>query len=1294
MKKRLALTLLLVLTLIFSATAVVIGVSASESEPALEVKHGALSLEDSVNMLFLVGYENISAPEDIELLIWVGDGIHVDDCVKGNEHYSIKSSEQNTETQEATFRFDGLAAAEMTKNVYVKAYYDGTYSEPFKYSILQYAYNMLGITKESSATDELKNVLLEMLAYGAAAQQYFGENTESLATDTYRQVTVVGGELPDGMNSGLYEVGTKVILTATPTEELPYVIWSNANGQTVAVGNTYEYTVTDENTTVTATLSAESSSFGMYNYVVVIGVDGAGTFRWRDSEGVAQTSTPNIDAIFANGAQTEQMFINAPTSSGPSWASHLHGVLPEHHGIYENEAVEADGASYTNSKYPSFLKLVKEAYPDERVGALYSWCGINGCVEDGVGIDEICTNNNDTDLMNYITGTYLKDSAPKALFVHLHAPDAAGHGYGYSADVEQYATAIADSDADIGEIYAAYEALGILDETLFIVTADHGGTGTTHGGQTDAEQYVLFAVAGKTVKNGGTIDGVDNRDTAAIALYALGIAAPETYTGCIPENLFDGVSAEERPVYHDPDNPRDVVPTDTPALGSGSYVTDYVDKELINYLPLDGTATDTQGATVTEGGIVNYIDGYFGSAASLDRGYLTLDGFAPGTDSFTVTFWMKTPAHHGSSVILSNGQWGTTGHGFNFVAERLTGPIQYYTYFNIGNGEAGCRIKTDLDPAEVVKGWTHVTLVVDRANNELRMCYDFGEFTTVEIASDRGSTDMSVVDLTTVYEYLVIGQDAGYDAEKAGLTVDEFMVWNGAFTNKDLNALVEYYNKTPIVDEGAISVFDNDTQPEVYLDFNGDLHQEGSQPSGITATGTSTYGSGYDGTESGSIYFSGTNYATLEDVKLGTGSFSFSFWLNPTDLTNGNTSSDRWIFALLSTSVGDGREDAGLNVLLNNERDYLAITMGSDDVTDGAQYQYSLPADTYENRWTHITISVNKDGDSDTLEVYYDFVKVSDINGNTTNFITCYGGAAFPQDADMDAMPFTVGQYASPLTKTPKVYMDDLMIFNRAVTEADVAKLKDYYINPVSDYLGEDKAPELYLGFDGNLNTEGTLNTTVTETGTTTYGSGYNGVAGTSAYYSGSNYQTVEDLKLENGDFTVSFWINPTNLTMGGASRYKLPIVSTAAGLSRENLGMNILLDLEYNNLAVTIGDGTAGMQAICTLSGNIAVNEWTHVAVSMDRTNSKLVVYFNFVEVYSTDITYYNSSTKIPADLSADAQPFTIGEYGTADTNHAPLMYLDELMVFRSALTADDVVNLESYFSQINPHPATVAAE
>jgi len=81
-----------------------------------------------------------------------------------------------------------------------------------------------------------------------------------------------------------------------------------------------------EDMTAEETTGENSAEVDKYKYVVVIGVDGAGSF-------FKNASTPNIDTIFANGAITYNMLTANPTISAQCWGSLLHGVSANVHGL-------------------------------------------------------------------------------------------------------------------------------------------------------------------------------------------------------------------------------------------------------------------------------------------------------------------------------------------------------------------------------------------------------------------------------------------------------------------------------------------------------------------------------------------------------------------------------------------------------------------------------------------------------------------------------------------------------------------------------------------------------------------------------------------------------------------------------------------------------------------------------------------------------------------------------------------------------------------------------------------------
>ena len=116
-------------------------------------------------------------------------------------------------------------------------------------------------------------------------------------------------------------------------------------------------------------------------------------------------------------------------------------------------------------------------------------------------------------------------------------------GYGFERNsgygTKEHLQAITQADERYGRIYDKYAAAGVLDETLFMVVSDHGGTPEkTHGGTSDAEKIITFAAAGRHINSGCSFEKAEIRDLAPITAFALGAPIPETWTAKIPQGLF------------------------------------------------------------------------------------------------------------------------------------------------------------------------------------------------------------------------------------------------------------------------------------------------------------------------------------------------------------------------------------------------------------------------------------------------------------------------------------------------------------------------------------------------------------------------------------------------------------------------------------------------------------------------------------------------------------------------------------------------------------------------------------
>ncbi len=205
------------------------------------------------------------------------------------------------------FDYDELAAKNMTDYVYARAHVKVSgidyYSDVSKYSILQYAHNMLDKTSDPKLTKLLEN----MLSYGAAVQEYKGYKTDSLPTADWLAVRLTAGSLPDGMLSGLYLEGDKVTLTAPSTDNNGMVFshWIDSSEAVISSEPEFVLTVGDKDETYTPVyvdysvmLKYTSNSDGTYS-VAGIG-DCKNTIIYIPSE----TSTGHVGKVtsIANSA--------------------------------------------------------------------------------------------------------------------------------------------------------------------------------------------------------------------------------------------------------------------------------------------------------------------------------------------------------------------------------------------------------------------------------------------------------------------------------------------------------------------------------------------------------------------------------------------------------------------------------------------------------------------------------------------------------------------------------------------------------------------------------------------------------------------------------------------------------------------------------------------------------------------------------------------------------------------------------------------------------------------------------
>ena len=318
------------------------------TEPAVSIDKFNLQFEDNVYILYAVNLTGADAnalpTEDFGMLFWrAPDATYT----MGSEETSLSTAGwmEIDGTVYWIFQYTELAAKEMTDDVYARAYVtvDGTtyYSTVEKYSILQYAYNMLGKTASGSDSEALKILLSDMLTYGASAQNYFGYHTDRLATDDYYQVKVNGGTLAsDGSTHGLFREGEAVEITApeeiTVTtdigeETVNFSHWENSAEEVVGEDLLCTVTVGTSNETYTAVYDTPDSYFV---FAEIRSGTGAGTYIVEAADVSNLPEKVVIPAIY-NGSNVTTLSPNAFQGSSIIKVFIPHSVTAMKHAAFK-----------------------------------------------------------------------------------------------------------------------------------------------------------------------------------------------------------------------------------------------------------------------------------------------------------------------------------------------------------------------------------------------------------------------------------------------------------------------------------------------------------------------------------------------------------------------------------------------------------------------------------------------------------------------------------------------------------------------------------------------------------------------------------------------------------------------------------------------------------------------------------------------------------------------------------------------------------------------------------------------
>lgn len=518
----------------------------------------------------------------------------------------------------------------------------------------------------------------------------------------------------------------------------------------------------------------------IYKHCVILGIDGMGNFN-------RSAKTPNMDALFENGAKTFFGLSMEPTISAENWGAMLLGATPVVHGL-TNSIVGSK--EYTNKALPSIFTRLRIERPDAYFASVVNWNPINhGIIEHNVGVD-LKTNDSDDLLTDNIVAVL--DKKPELLFVQFDDCDGAGHGHGYGSP--EHIAQIEKTDCFIGRITDKMKQVGMFDDSLVIVIADHGGIRRGHGGNTDEEMFVFFGISGKTVAK-TEIKAAKTVDVAAIALYALGADVPAYDKHGFSSQIPEGVFPEYTVPYYVPEIRQNLVKTNAakPADADNGLFS-FFDKDDIRLaMFFENEIRDETGKCSFEehGRIKYYSNGVSGFCAEFGKtGAASTNDLSVGDGDFSVAVWL--PVDKGINeecVVCTNKDWwwqNRKDRGFALLLKSTS------TVFALDSGRDEFALVTPF-PEGVKDGWIHTVAVCRKKEKRIDIYYNFEFVRSFDIDEEfSGSSDSEKGYAFTVGDDALFRNNTEFFPNI--FRCDDLIVFGRALGARDVKKLGLYYD--------------------------------------------------------------------------------------------------------------------------------------------------------------------------------------------------------------------------------------------------------------------------------------------------------------------------------------------------------------------------------------------------------------------------------------------------------------------------------------------------------------------
>ena len=270
-------------------------------------------------------------------------------------------------------------------------------------------------------------------------------------------------------------------------------------------------------------------------HIIVLGFDGWGASSFD------QADMPFIKSILTKSAWTLHKRSILPTSSACNWATMFKGAGPEAHGYIDwDTKAPAFEVTEKNSKglFPSVFSLFRDYYPKSEMGYFYQWDGMGFIfdMDDFSYTASFPVSAAGSNQMKNAASSYIINEKPNLAIFIWDYPDKTGHTSGWYK--KEYMTELTRIDSFIESIVNACKEAGIIDNTIFVITSDHGGHDKTHHQPIMSDLETPFIIFGPGINPGEIVEPLMQYDVASILADCLRLKHPSSWRGKTPEGIF------------------------------------------------------------------------------------------------------------------------------------------------------------------------------------------------------------------------------------------------------------------------------------------------------------------------------------------------------------------------------------------------------------------------------------------------------------------------------------------------------------------------------------------------------------------------------------------------------------------------------------------------------------------------------------------------------------------------------------------------------------------------------------